>query len=1078
MKAVICDFMKRLSLLIGLVIIVILIPSAEVLSQNIHLPYYNSFESELDTVGWKFVKQGVLSPSEWCWGSAVSREGEKSLYISADEGVSASYTEHSNGYNVVVYKKFSLPAGRYDLAFDCLVGGELAEDGSVRDGLKVAWIPESFKEPTAGFGGVFPNYALLYSFKSSDGRNEFANTGWENITGTVDVSATESGYYLAFVWKTNGGSAVSNPGACIDNIQLALQREGECAERPADISVSLSATDGNGIISWKGSAVKYDLMYRQTNVSGEGYVGEATGLTSASYSIAINSIPEGIYSVFVRSICGADTSIWSVAENVFLYDVSSHCLDYLNFDAQGVECTYGDFSNPYRTVGVRNYGYESKNSIHTIHYRQDEYDPRTNYQLKTVPDGAMASVRISNWTELQTVSGSITYTYTVTDDADVLKLQYAAVLQYESYHSENDQTRIIVEILDAESDTLVSTCTYSNFNAKSVDNDKVRGWNRIEAGELPAGTVELDNPILWCDWTVIGMNLAEYVGRTFKIRLTLKPCGANYHFAYAYFTLDCDKGEIEGVSCGEHPDTLSVPEGFIYEWYKTHDETRTVVCDKNFLEIMPDDTSSYSVDLIFPENDNCYFTLNASALPKEPIAKVSYTIDYSDCHSVVRLDNQTQVFGFWEGDTIETFEKCKAHAWDLGRYGTSNEYAPVINVPAEGDTFEISLMTSIDSDWKCADMKEFLIAVPSIVQDTTVVKYEICDGASVIHDGQEYSESGRIELHYSNSETGCDSVVVLEISKIATDTVFDSDIVCTDELPVVFHGDSLMTTGEYKYVVKSSIGCDSIVYVFDLTVNQALVADLSSDNVEVCADYGTFSVPFTLYEGVATDYRIVYGEVAHDNLFADSDVMPIDGDNEVIVELPDDVRPGNYRADIMLFGGECDSVVLPLTIKVYYPSTVIAQRWNDVLALKNAEYNGGYEFSSYQWYENGTQLHGETRPILYLPDSMDYFAEYSMLLTRADDGVTTFTCPVVPQKYADADIEVFPTVVFSGGFVEVVSGQKVSARLYNISGQLVDSYDIMPGRSMLRMPVNDGMYVLSVICPDCMSENIKIIVRR
>lgn len=51
MKAVICDFMKRLSLLIGLVIIVILIPSAEVLSQNIHLPYYNSFESET-RYGW------------------------------------------------------------------------------------------------------------------------------------------------------------------------------------------------------------------------------------------------------------------------------------------------------------------------------------------------------------------------------------------------------------------------------------------------------------------------------------------------------------------------------------------------------------------------------------------------------------------------------------------------------------------------------------------------------------------------------------------------------------------------------------------------------------------------------------------------------------------------------------------------------------------------------------------------------------------------------------------------------------------------------------------------------------------
>ena len=87
-----------------------------------------------------------------------------------------------------------------------------------------------------------------------------------------------------------------------------------------------------------------------------------------------------------------------------------------------------------------------------------------------------------------------------------------------------------------------------------------------------------------------------------KIRLTLKACEADVHFAYAYFTLDCGRGEIEGVSCGEHPEVFRVPEGFLYEWYRTYDPDRTIVGTADSLLIAPDDTAvtSRSVPLPFP----------------------------------------------------------------------------------------------------------------------------------------------------------------------------------------------------------------------------------------------------------------------------------------------------------------------------------------------------------------------------------------------------------------------------------------------------------------------------------------------
>ncbi len=1042
-------------------------------AQETRLPYYCGFETPADTAGWRFA--GVSLATGWCIGGAEYRSGGNGLYVSADGGATAGYAESAGGYYIVAYRKFTVqPMQEYDLVFDSKAGGERARDGSMEDGMTAAWIPASRGVPAAGMGGgQFPAYARQYAVTSDDGRREYANCGWSNVAATV--SALEAEYYLAFVWKADGAD-VKGAGACVDNVQLGLKRRGGCAEKPWNLKSELNEDKSGANITWEGRADEYELQYYETEVKGIQSVHHEKGVTTKNYTIELSNSGEGIFSVLIRSICGGDTSVWRELSNVFIYDASAHCLDYINLGSSDVLCTSGTFLNPYSDIGVIDYGYNSVMSNHTIHYVQDEYDPRTNYMLKTVPEGAVASVRISNWQENPAGSASISYNYHVTDESDVLKVRYAAVLQYASHHPAEDQTRIIVEIFDAKTDTLLSECTRSEFNAKDVDVDKVRGWHEFPIEEQPVGLLKNAEPIKWCDWSVIGINLQEYVGMDLRIRYTLKACGANFHFAYAYFTLDCDDGDVDGITCGEHPEVFRVPEGFLYRWYRMSDPGTTVGTEDT-LAIEPNDTATYGVDLIFPENEGCYFTLKASALPRRPVAGMDYTIEHRGCGSVVRMKNLSRVYGFWEGDTIETGDTCKVHVWNFGDYGVSGDFEPEITVPAEGDTFRVSLAAAIDNGMTCMDAGEFTVEVPSIVIDTTFVEYGLCDGAEVVHDGRRYTEPGREVLHYGGA-SGCDSVVVLDIRVMVADTVSDTDSVCPGELPVLFHGQELTETGRYEAVDTSALGCDSVIHILDLTVLGSVVADVAG-RTEVCADEAGYAVAYDLYEGVLTDYVLRFDTAARAEGFADVRRTAAGGDDgRLVFTLPEGVTPGRYGAELTFYNGECGESAFPVAIDVLYPRDVVAQRWNDVLGVRRAEYNGGYEFSAFQWYRDGDRLDGEDESLLYEPAGLDTAAEYRVLLTRAGDGVAQFTCGVTPVRYGTSELEVFPTVVFGGGTVSV-SGKAVSrVSVYGADGRLVAVHRAFGDGGSIPAPDADGVYVLVIVCGDGEVFSEKIVVKR
>ena len=112
---------------------------------------------------------------------------------------------------------------------------------------------------------------------------------------------------------------------------------------------------------------------------------------------------------------------------------------------------------------------------------------------------------------------------------------------------------------------------------------------------------------------------------------------------------------------------------------------------------------------------------------------------------------------------------------------------------------------------------------------------------------------------------------------------------------------------------------------------------------------------------------------------------------------------------------------------------------------------------------------------LYEPDGLDASAQYSVLLTRADDGVSVFTCPVQPQRYDG--LEDVPTVTFTEtkGAVSVKSGAGGEIRLWSLSGVLLGTFGMTGDITEITVPAQ-GVYLLEIRLDNGMVRTEKVVV--
>jgi hypothetical protein len=230
----------------------------------------------------------------------------------------------------------------------------------------------------------------------------------------------------------------------------------------------------------------------------------------------------------------------------------------------------------------------------------------------------------------------------------------------------------------------------------------------------------------------------------------------------------------------------------------------------------------------------------------------------------------------------------------------------------------------------------------------------------------------------------------------------------------------------------------------------------------VCHGETSFLFEYTIEQG----YTKLYSLRFEDDVFA-SLQDTLEFSNTIEVAIPEDAIPNTYVGELSFVDTISDDVRIPFQLHILYNADLVAQRWNDVLAVKNAEYNGGFEFAKYQWYKKGATdttflpLLGDTLSYLYEP--LDVEAVYAVGLTRQGDTTEIFTCDVYPEDFSS--VPAVPTLVEKSQPISIAArGQVAAIRVAQwtmFNGTIVATQQIVDGEGLVAPHVS-GLYLLTL----------------
>ena len=184
--------------------------------------------------------------------------------------------------------------------------------------------------------------------------------------------------------------------------------------------------------------------------------------------------------------------------------------------------------------------------------------------------------------------------------------------------------------------------------------------------------------------------------------------------------------------------------------------------------------------------------------------------------------------------------------WDFGIYGTSSDFTPSLIIPTAGDTVSVSLTTYAGI---YSDTEVYTIEVPSIVPETEYTYVSICSGDSYLYNGVTYNTEGEHITSVTPSQYGCDSTHILVLKFITPETTETYDSICSNNLPYNFYGQQCTTTGKYTHIVSAQGGCDSLIYILNLTVYENIDVTIA-DFGEICGDDVNFPLSYEINSGI------------------------------------------------------------------------------------------------------------------------------------------------------------------------------------------------------------------------------------
>jgi hypothetical protein len=273
----------------------------------------------------------------------------------------------------------------------------------------------------------------------------------------------------------------------------------------------------------------------------------------------------------------------------------------------------------------------------------------------------------------------------------------------------------------------------------------------------------------------------------------------------------------------------------------------------------------------------------------------------------------------------------------------------------------------------------------------------------------------------------------------------------------VYLVNGVQITQSGRYVIPSSHGCDSIVK--NVLVNESLVLAIDSV-VSVCTTDDNIIIPFVEKSGKLLEFAIKFA----DEEMKDASVEAVKPENgAMIVPMLKGIEPNRYKATLSFGELACGGEDIDILLDVYYPDSIITQRWNDVLAVRNDSVNGyeNHKFVAYQWYKNNEPIEGATSSILY--ETLDVNSTYSVMLTR-EDGVKEMVCAITPIKFDTENYndKVVITQIPSSE-VKVETSQSAQVRVWSTMGILVGEYFVNEGESVFSLTKDSRVYIFEFV---------------
>ncbi len=517
--------------------------------------------------------------------------------------------------------------------------------------------------------------------------------------------------------------------------------------------------------------------------------------------------PEEVYYVFITNNATEciDTTWFEFCSG------SDECINYADLYSCHTTARYGRFNNPGQSLGVIDEGWDNIYSRHTVVDDTLARDPRTNNLLRCVPSGYSESVRLGNW-DIGGQAEQLHYDYIVdTTLADLLLLNYAAVLEQPG-HNDYDQPHFRFAILNDQGHEINPEC----YSADFVASDSL-GWNRNDS-------------ILWKDWTSVGVDLTPLHGQHIIVQLTTYDCNQMGHYGYAYFTMGCDRKRLETEMCGNiSSNSFTAPEGFRYEWYNVDSSDVVLSRERTFVTTKK---GTYRCRALFVGNRNaehCYFEKTAVVGNTMPMANFDYeVIDTVGCEVTVKFYNRSKVLLVDSNSVEETAQECESFVWYFGDGEVSYDEHPTHIFPA--GHFDVRLVAGV-SDASCEDDTTMTIAMPSpcISYDTIVAS--LCHGDTLWVRDSAFAETGDYFMRHEYREDSIWESFVYLIVNPVYDTVIHGGI-CDGE-PYNGWGFHVTEAGTYHGDYRTVAGCDSL-----LTLHAELVYPADTLLVErICGNY-------------------------------------------------------------------------------------------------------------------------------------------------------------------------------------------------------------------------------------------------